>query len=1163
MPSPGTPGQPSQPQLNETEQLWADDLASREPQEEAGAGVSQAWADDIAARTRTGQLDSTEVKASPHALWQADIYNRTQKPRQASDGEAYGGAIGRGIRSALLPFDQTKAEMEADQGLKKAATKALTNLAVGMGVTALGTAALGAAAVPVAAAGTIAAGLYGLYAGLGYEYARSKAEDKDFSTGRAAVAAALEINPLIKQVSKVWRLARVGAQVVGSTGLEYAHSKDAAQAGLAGTISLFLSPVMYFGMRKSRVTPKTGSLIEEAAAPHGADILRKSMDRFSKEQTPAWVTWRKITPEIPEVSGTAIPGKPVGPIADVGLDGTVAVKTQVAKPPKGVTAGNLDKTVVVEPPSNLPTPYRFFDPEQGAVKPKVTAKVEPKPKGPFDPGTMTKSVAPPEPTSYNKLTPAQLGKVVPREFVEFVVDSDSVKGRGAAKRAAVYGKFKDIWDKLGFVKRQELYAIWRLGKIQTEEAIEVMARSPLGKLEHRDLQAFRRWTAPAVYVARKLDSVLDTDFEGGVANLLRAKDRYTVVAAAYFKKLEDIERRVHKSGITHITVNGESIPVSHALYRAVLDETDSSDLARAVQTQLPELVADTRKLTASLHQELVNQGFNPGDLGKVYMPQLAKQGAEAAGAVRARLAELLDEYGSVRNILAHSDQKDVQEVVEYAKQIYQKSDINAGDLSSLPEAIMTRFKDTQGVTPGAVLTRRGDMPAFIQETDAFKLLQRYIHGNLKAAVLDTPLKELRAGVGVLQGAGLKRGAEWLDSLVDRASGVPGGVSKHWRAGMERIRDVGLEIQRQNPDSTWGKFLDQLPETLGRLNALVYPARMISPRAWTRNLTQSFATTAPELGGTYGYGVVRKGLRRAYESHGMNFAKMKEVLQQAEQLGDITSEQGVRRQSMGVIGATADWVNEKGMAPFVATDLINRSVALHAGHQWADDLRAGVPAALKALRGASAGLRARVAGMDPADPELGNYLGSYLITKTQFRYGPETQSELVRFLGPAFGQFTMWPQMAFWDLVESAQHASKWGKLAARFTPLLALYAARGLVDKADSTAAEYFIGDPTDLSPYPGVLSTGVLVGTGPVVEAVAKAPGAVARVFRSDEPGKEAGRVGRDVARGVLTDWVPPVSAVVNEVDRWTAASDRAKGKRKTRSRSREFVNEYLGGPK
>jgi hypothetical protein len=1086
----------------------------------------------------------------------------------------------------------------------------------------------------VAAAGAVAAGIYGLYAGIGQETARSKAEGKDFSPARALTAAALEINPLVKSASRAVKLSRVAAQVAGATGLEYAHSKDNIAAGTAGLVTAVLGPVMYWGMRQP--TKGSATTVAEALAPESANLNAKAWAQVDAESIPAWVRNREHMLPLPKHIEDSLPAAP-----RLDADKTELVPVGSARPslPPEVPTKILDRndeilnryltpTVVAEykgmpdaflqqsqtqiraPKFKYDQHYNQAGRKAGIRKQLIPddftqlgrARGDTKVGGtPARSGTLIDSPIPedisqvrfreapetPEqaaarfaqlhadmPKHYfqqvakpgemqfdsfpirhkpEAYTESELGKVVPREFVEFVVNADNLKGGPPAARAAAYGKFKDYWFKLSDDRRTDLWISWRLSKAMVKEAGEYLATRPLGQRDLEDIGKFRRWTAPAVYVSRKIDSVLESDVEGDLVKVLRAKDQYTVLAAGYFKALADLERRAHKLGKVEVQLGDSKVPLSQALFHAVEDETD--ELKAIVDRQAPGLVDDLRKLTRGLLQELEAQGLKPGNLGKGYMPQLAKQGAEGAVAVEdllRRLGPLQDWYGKL-------EIPEVKQLTEYAARVY-GHEPSPGELASLPKAIMQRFKQTQGVSPGAVLTRKGELPEFIQETDAFRLLERYIHGNLKAVVLESPLKRLQANQAALEAAGLSDSAQWLSSLVDRASGIPGGAVKQWTGMAETWRKSGLELLKANPDSKLGAALERLPETLGRLNALVYPARMISPRAWFRNSVQSYSTTAPELGGAWGYKLVGQGYLDAFKRHGFNVEDMKQYLQTVNQLGDISSERGVRREAMGKLGQAADLLNEKGMLPFTLTDLANRSVSMHIGARWAQALREGHPAAIKALDKASAGLKAQVRAHDLADPDLEHVLGSYLITKTQFRYGPEAQSELVRLLGPAFGQFTMWPQMVFWDLVERGQARDVAG-LANRFLPLAGLLGVGHLIKESKSSTLEYFLGNPEDLSPIPGVLGTGVLLGEGPAVKAALKAPGALGQLFREEKPGRAAGKLGRDMARGLLTDWVPPVSAVVNEIDRWDAATKRAKGQRDPTSKSREFVNKYLGG--
>ncbi len=154
---------------------------------------------------------------------------------KSTGGDIVKGLMG-GLKEALNPFNITPDEMNRDKSIAELGAQFVTQLGGGMAATAAaagGLAALGVAAAPAALA---AAAMYGIYSGLGYETARSRAEGKDFSPGRAALSVALEANPLVRSASKLNKLIRTGAQIAGQAGLEYAHSEDKQAAAIAGAL---------------------------------------------------------------------------------------------------------------------------------------------------------------------------------------------------------------------------------------------------------------------------------------------------------------------------------------------------------------------------------------------------------------------------------------------------------------------------------------------------------------------------------------------------------------------------------------------------------------------------------------------------------------------------------------------------------------------------------------------------------------------------------------------------------------------------------------------------------------------------------------------------------------------------------------------------------------
>lgn len=233
-----------------------------------------------------------DAGADPFAKYlvkpEADPFAKYVVKKEEPALTSVGKGVATGLQEALAPFTLGKEAFQAgDKSWTEIGSQFATQLGAGLGATAAATAALTTLGVTAAPAALLAAAAYGIYSGLGYEAARSKAEGKDISLGRLATSVALEANPYIKSAGKLSKAIRMGAQVLGRGGLEYAHSEDKTAAAIAGAFGMVEVAALAKHMKapKEKVagpSENVAKMTNEMLADKDLDILGKTYEIYNK-----------------------------------------------------------------------------------------------------------------------------------------------------------------------------------------------------------------------------------------------------------------------------------------------------------------------------------------------------------------------------------------------------------------------------------------------------------------------------------------------------------------------------------------------------------------------------------------------------------------------------------------------------------------------------------------------------------------------------------------------------------------------------------------------------------------------------------------------------------------------------------------------------------------
>lgn len=220
-----------------------------------------------------------------HADFAASIGAVPTDTQEPGLGVQIAKGLSEGFTHAVLPFAAKPEFYKGQHTGVELTAQILSDLATGRALAAGTGAALGALTpIPGGAAGGAMVGnvLYGLYAGVGEEMSRSRAEGQAFNPARAVVNTALEVNPLVKAATPLNAAIRVGLQAVGTVGKEYTYTGDAKQAAVAGAVSMVAAPFVYRGIRPDRLpAAATQKAVQDMLTSDvGLDLVVKAEDRL-------------------------------------------------------------------------------------------------------------------------------------------------------------------------------------------------------------------------------------------------------------------------------------------------------------------------------------------------------------------------------------------------------------------------------------------------------------------------------------------------------------------------------------------------------------------------------------------------------------------------------------------------------------------------------------------------------------------------------------------------------------------------------------------------------------------------------------------------------------------------------------------------------------------
>lgn len=754
------------------------------------------------------------------------------------------------------------------------------------------------------------------------------------------------------------------------------------------------------------------------------------------------------------------------------------------------------------------------------------------------------------------------------EFRRFVVQGI---GQPLGKVDRAFTKFTGNWTPEQFDQSWQSFQLSRV-MLDTAKDIGTEMANGLGAFE--DVSPKIKGL-DARFAMSAIDRRAGSNLEGLADTFSKSGDAFQVKALGYFTAATKVRKAAQKAGLN-----------DYDLGRALDGQLESLPAAKqAALTELSQINAQgrisildsARKVMDDVGDQLRASGADVGQITN-YIPLKELRGPDLAEALRTRLTTIQQQaLAAGKRSLLDVTTDEASEYKSVVARVLGK-DVDAlsdGDLiGAAKSAVLGRGKTTLGFTPGAMFERVAeDIPDFTREYHFGKLVTSYINTNLKAVEFDAAFKQGQTYAVALRAMGLPNSAQYLETYMADQSGQSRGLVAATQAGIARLADAGRQLEGSGSAlaRVAGRTLQAAPDFVSWANSLVYPSYLGLPNvhAPVMRMSHTWFTTAPELGFLQGSRLVAqatfdvvKDLANYAKAGKAPFAAMEADLQSRGVMGahahvDLTTEAGLS----STLRQYTDKINSAAMWVFSKADTANRAIAYKVGQRWGQEVVKGEAGAIANLAklgpGTQAMLRSTPGIME--DPErLGHELGDWLIGRTQFRFGPAQQSEFGRAAGSAFTMFTKWPLMVGSDIIDHFDKAGPgvaWADgvrhLASKYmAPLGALYAAQAAVTATGGhpgPAYDLVIGNLPDYSPLLSVRKYDIFGGPG--VEFAREA-------LKGAEGGLEGdATAGRKALRTVLKSYLPPVSAVVNELDRWKKADGQST------SVSKDMINALTGG--
>lgn len=417
-------------------------------------------------------------------------------------------------------------------------------------------------------------------------------------------------------------------------------------------------------------------------------------------------------------------------------------------------------------------------------------------------------------------------------------------------------------------------------------------------------------------------------------------------------------------------------------------------------------------------------------------------------------------------------------------------------------------EDTARTRAAASFQREGgDIPEWLLEKDATKLLPRWAANTFRHARLRAGLSELRSTVDALR----KKNPDAADYLTKHIQDLSGGrTGTVDAAGKKWLRDVyvnQMEKASRYPVGSAGNIYHKQMAKLGDLiqfmSAQIYPTTLgANPYRVLENLSSVAFYGLPEVGykqvGSF-LSAAKPVIRLMQEGKLEDFLVQKGLTPKDQPFDSARLiRDGLERSPIRRFGKQAvEGLARVSMFLYQKTDQVTRGVTYFAAEDMAKKMMRGDRTALDALNKIDPNVAARLKRGIAEGKDITQPLAEYLNTFTQLNYNKASMSQFGRDMGHLFSTFSTWPTNIMGDIanrVDRAITTGKVGKEAVRAASKLVLPLA--LLTAVDELTSDYREENPWTSQVYgPGLVRSaplssalGMKLSGGPAL-SVAKKP--------------------------------------------------------------------------
>lgn len=536
----------------------------------------------------------------------------------------------------------------------------------------------------------------------------------------------------------------------------------------------------------------------------------------------------------------------------------------------------------------------------------------------------------------------------------------------------------------------------------------------------------------AQFVLRAIDEKMGTKFERIHQDLNSKYNQFTFTKAAAQDSLENIYQQARKAGLDEELRTGskilDAIEAGTTSKLAPEEQKLAASISEYFETfrQRANSLAEHEGVTPlSIPQKenyIPHMLLNPTEAGAAFEKQVGLVLGEAEKKFGTPFTELSQLSGpQMRQLMA--DSPEMQQLLSGLK-LFAPGEIRSSrELTNAVKEVLNvgEIYPKMETIANSAQERIGEIPRFLQETNLYKLMDRWANNTFRHVYLRRGLEQLRDGGKLLDQAGATREAGYLKRLVGDIAGIRSlSAGRSWvEMGVQFDRKIDQMVQKAGGlDSFSGQVIGaakSIPLVLHDLNTQVHPNLLgLSLRATIMNSLQTLVKTVPELGASYGFGAVSRG---AYNA-ALNFRKYaaqinREGLNPAAftAAGRDAMAEGIQA-SMGykLPKKAIDALSEFGMKAYEWVDKMNRIITLGTAEQMSGDLMKGSRAAFRSLGDLPTALqRDVVSSLHAGDQQaVSKAIAEHLNASTQYNYNRISMSEFGRILGPGLSTFSKWP-----------------------------------------------------------------------------------------------------------------------------------------------------------